>query len=56
MTDEPRQREVRVNTADLTMLKSAQNQFETGVPLGYVARVGARKILEDTEDNEVTIA
>jgi len=55
MTDDARQREVRVNSADLQMLKSAQNCFETDVPLGYVARIGAKRILEG-DDSEVTIA
>jgi len=56
MTDEARQREIRVNSTDLQTLKSAKAQFEADVPLGYVARVGARKILEDSDDSEVTIA
>ena len=55
MTDEARQREVRVNETDLNALKTAKAEFETDVPLGYVARVGAKKILEG-DDSEVTIA
>ena len=49
-TDEPREREVRVNEADLSALKTAQAQFETRVPLGYVARVGSQKLIESQDD------
>ncbi|WP_158224036.1 hypothetical protein [Halorubrum salipaludis] len=57
MTDETREHAIRVNDTDAQMLKSAKAQFEADVPLGYVARVGARKIIEDSDDsNEVTIA
>lgn len=55
MTDEPRQREIRVNDTDLNALKTAKAEFETDVPLGYVARIGAKRILEG-DDSEVTIA
>lgn len=57
MTDEKREHAVRVNDADTRMLKSAQDELEADLPLGYVARIGARKIIEDSDDNnEVTIA
>jgi len=57
MSDETREHAIRVNDTDAQMLKSAKAQFEADVPLGYVARVGARKIIEDSDDsNEVTIA
>lgn len=57
MSDETRDHAVRVNDTDTQMLKSAKAQFEADVPLGYVARVGARKIIEDSDDgDEVTIA
>jgi hypothetical protein len=49
---ENREHMVRVNDTDHAMLKSAQERFAADVPLGYVARVGARKILEDAEDGE----
>ncbi|WP_285258287.1 hypothetical protein [Halobacterium salinarum] len=46
-----------MNDTDHAMLQSAQEKFETDVPLGYVARIGARKIIEDSSDSdEVTIA
>jgi len=55
MSDNPREREVRVNDNDLNALKTAKAQFDANVPLGYVARVGAQKIIEDSDDG-VTIA
>ena len=57
MTDEIREHAIRVNDTDTQMLKSAKTEFEADVPLGYVARVGARKIIEDNDNSdEVTIA
>jgi len=57
MSDETREHAIRVNDTDAQMLKTAKSQFEADVPLGYVARVGARKIIEDNGDSdEVTIA
>jgi len=53
---ENREHMVRVNDTDHAMLESAKEQFSADVPLGYVARVGARKIIEDSDDSEVTIA
>jgi len=56
MTDEPREHYVRVNSTDHQLLETAQEHFEADVPLGYVARVGARKIIEDAEeDTEVSV-
>lgn len=57
MTDETREHAIRVNETDAQMLKTAKSEFSTDVPLGFVARVGARKIIEDSDDDEkVTIA
>ncbi|MGB9962392.1 hypothetical protein ACOZ32_09315 [Halobacterium sp. MBLA0001] len=57
MTDETREHAIRVNETDAQMLKTAKTEFEADVPLGFVARVGARKIIEDSDDSdEVTIA
>ncbi|WP_158547632.1 hypothetical protein [Haloferax sp. Atlit-6N] len=54
---ETREHAIRVNDTDHQMLKSAKAQFEADVPLGYVARVGARKIVEENDaSEEVTIA
>jgi hypothetical protein len=55
MTDETRQREVRVNSDDLNALKTAKAEFDTDVPLGYVARIGARKIISESQDSEEVI-
>ena len=50
-----RQREIRVNDTDLNALKAAKAEFDTDVPLGYVARVGAKKILEDDADEDTGV-
>ena len=56
MSEEPRKREVRVNSADLNALKTAKDELTYNLPLGRVAREGAKKILEDGDNDEVTIA
>jgi len=56
MTDETREHAIRVNETDAQMLKTAKTEFEADVPLGFVARVGARKIIEESDDEKVTIA
>lgn len=55
MTDEPREHFIRVNSTDHQLIQAAQDHFEADVPLGFVARVGARKIIEDAEDTEVSV-
>lgn len=57
MTDDNREHSIRVNDTDTAVLKAAKSEFATPVPLGYVARVGAQKILEENDDSEeVTIS
>lgn len=49
MTDETREDFVRVNSTDLRLLKAAQDEIETSVPLGYVARLGAKELIADDD-------
>jgi len=57
MTDNRREKEVRVNETDLNALKAAQSELNIDVPLGRVAREGAKRILsEDDDDGGITIA
>ena len=56
MTDQARQREIRVNDTDLRLLKAAKDELKPDVPLGYVARLGAKELLNnDTDTAEVRL-
>ena len=51
MTDSKRDGRLRVNDADLRMLKSARDEIDPSLALGYVARLGAKRLLEEDEDD-----
>ena len=46
-----REHSIRVNEKDTQILKAAQTELEYDVPLGRVAREGAKRILADDTDN-----
>jgi len=54
MTDENREDFIRVNSTDLRLIKAAQDELATDVPLGYVARLGAKELLADDDSGEDT--
>lgn len=50
-----RDKEVRVNEADLSALKTARDQIDSSLALGAVARLGARQLLADGEEEEEVV-
>ena len=55
MTEETRDGRIRINSTDERILKAARDEISDGsLALGYVARLGAKKLLEDSDDGEVT--
>lgn len=45
-----RNKTIRVNESDLRLLKTAQDELEANVPLGYVARLGAKKLIDNEHE------
>jgi len=52
MTDEPRESEVRVNSTDLRYLKTAKEELDYDLPLGRVAREGAKELITSEESDD----
>jgi len=46
-----REHSIRVNDTDTQILKAAQSELEYDLPLGRVAREGAKRILADDGEN-----
>lgn len=49
---EARESVIRVNDEDLTAIKAARDQYDSSLPLGYVARLGARRLLDEESNNK----
>jgi len=45
---------MRVNESDMTALKTARDEIDPSLALGAVARMGARELLKQQDDDGVT--
>jgi len=48
-----RDRKVRVNDGDVSALKAARDEIDPSLALGAVARMGARELLKQQDDDRV---
>jgi hypothetical protein len=51
MAEEPRQREIRVNSTDLRYIRLAKEELGD-VPLGRAAREGAKRLISDSTEDD----
>ena len=48
-----REQNIRVNESDLAALKAARDEIDPSLALGAVARMGARELMKQQEDDGV---